>query len=350
IATFFFMGQFDLSLNVMSLGGLALATGLVVDDSIVVLESIAKARERGLGILDAAIQGTREVSMAVVASTLTTIAVFLPLVFVEGIAGQLFRDQALTVALAIAISLVVSMTLIPMLSSLKGRAPLAFPAERPHPQWQPEKRWQKPAAATGHGIGAGFRWSFFGLAWLVVRAWRAISAVVGPVMRGFSRVAMGLYGRAEAKYLELLPNALTRPRLVLGVAALAFAATCLVVPMLGFDLIPQLAQDRFEMTVKLPPGTPLRDTDQVVQALQRAHGKEPGLAALYGVSGTGTRLDASPTESGENIAKLTAVMENGGSEDLEAELTDKLRGSMAGKANAQLDFSRPELFSLSTPL
>ncbi len=118
-----------LSLNVMSLGGLALATGLVVDDSIVVLESIAKARERGLGILDAAIAGTREVSMAVVASTLTTIAVFLPLVFVQGIAGQLFRDQALTVAIAIAVSLVVAMTLIPMLSALKGRPPLGFPEE-----------------------------------------------------------------------------------------------------------------------------------------------------------------------------------------------------------------------------
>src|SRR5690606_3936913 len=101
IATFFFMGQLGLSLNLMSLGGLALATGLVVDDSIVVLESVAKARERGLGILEAAISGTREVFMAVVASTLTTIAVFLPLVFVEGIAGQLFRDQALTVSIAI---------------------------------------------------------------------------------------------------------------------------------------------------------------------------------------------------------------------------------------------------------
>ena len=87
VTTFFFMGQFGLSLNVMSLGGLALATGLVVDDSIVVLESIAKARERGLGIIEAAFAGTREVSMAVVASTLTTIAVFLPLVFVEGIAA-----------------------------------------------------------------------------------------------------------------------------------------------------------------------------------------------------------------------------------------------------------------------
>src|SRR5690606_29607300 len=132
ITTFFVMGQLGLSLNLMSLGGLALATGLVVDDSIVVLESVAKARERGLGILEAAISGTREVFMAVVASTLTTIAVFLPLVFVEGIAGQLFRDQALTVSIAIAVSLLVSMTLIPMLSSLKGRPPLAFPEEAPH--------------------------------------------------------------------------------------------------------------------------------------------------------------------------------------------------------------------------
>jgi hydrophobic/amphiphilic exporter-1 (mainly G- bacteria), HAE1 family len=350
ITTFFFMDQFDLSLNVMSLGGLALATGLVVDDSIVVLESIAKARERGLGILDAAITGTREVSMAVVASTLTTIAVFLPLVFVEGIAGQLFRDQALTVALAIFISLVVSMTLIPMLSSLKGRAPLAFPEEPPHPQWQPKSKWQKPVAVGGHGIGWALRALFFAIAWLIVRAWRLVVGVIGPFMRTFSRGAMYLYGRAEAMYLRILPNALHRPRLVLGVAALAFAATCLVVPLLGADLIPQLAQDRFEMTVKLPPGTPLRDTDAVVRELQRAHGKEPGLSALYGVSGSGTRLDASPTESGENIAKLTAVMEGGGSEALESQLTETLRGAMAGQANAQLDFSRPELFSLSTPL
>src|SRR5690606_32813438 len=123
VTTFFFMDQLDLSLNVMSLGGLALATGLVVDDSIAALESIATARERGLGIVRAAVEGTSEVSMAVIASTLTTIAVFLPLVFVEGIAGQLFRDQALTVAIAIGVSLLVAMTLIPMLSSLKGRAP-----------------------------------------------------------------------------------------------------------------------------------------------------------------------------------------------------------------------------------
>nr|WP_147652467.1 efflux RND transporter permease subunit [Vulcaniibacterium gelatinicum] len=350
VATFFFMGQLGLSLNVMSLGGLALATGLVVDDSIVVLESIAKARERGLGILEAAIAGTREVSMAVVASTLTTIAVFLPLVFVEGIAGQLFRDQALTVAIAIAISLVVAMTLIPMLSSLKGRAPMAFPEEPPHPRWQPDKRWQKPLAATGHGIGATVRGLVFGAAWLAVRAWRVAVRLVAPVMRKASDLAMSPYHRAERGYLRLLPAALQRPALVLGSAALAFALTLAAIPLLGADLIPQLAQDRFEMTVKLPPGTPLRETDAVVRELQRRHADEPGLHALYGVSGSGTRLDANPTESGENIAKLTVVMADGGSAGTEAALTETLRGAMQGVAGAEVDFSRPELFSFSTPL
>lgn len=350
VTTFFFMDQLGLSLNVMSLGGLALATGLVVDDSIVVLESIAKARERGLGVLQAAITGTREVSMAVVASTLTTIAVFLPLVFVQGIAGQLFRDQALTVAIAIGVSLIVSMTLIPMLSALKGRPPMAFPEEAPHPQWQPTSRWQKPLAATERGIGKGTRGFFFGITWVFIRLWRGLSAVVGPVMRKASDIAMAPYDRAERGYMKLLPGSLRRPWLVLGFAAAAFVATMMTVPMLGADLIPQLAQDRFEMTVKLPPGTPLKQTDSLVRDLQQAHAKDEGIRAMYGVSGTGTRLDASPTESGENIGKITVVMADGGSKQLEAEETEKLRASMKAHPGAQVDFRRPELFSFSTPL
>jgi HAE1 family hydrophobic/amphiphilic exporter-1 len=347
IATFFFMGQLGLSLNVMSLGGLALATGLVVDDSIVVLESIAKARERGMGILESAIKGTREVFMAVVASTLTTIAVFLPLVFVEGISGQLFRDQALTVSIAIAVSLVVSMTLIPMLSALKGRPPLEFPAEAPREAWQPQRRWQKPAAWTGRGIGAMFRYGFFSIAWLVVRIFRGISAVVGPVMRKASDLAMAPYKRAEAGYLRVLPSALKRPWPILGSAALAFALTLAVLPFLGVDLIPQLAQDRFEMTAKLPPGTPLAQTDALVREVQRKHADETGVRLLYGVSGTGTRLDASPTESGENIGKLSVVMSD---TKQEAALADKLRQTMQAWPQAQVDFARPELFALSAPL
>jgi HAE1 family hydrophobic/amphiphilic exporter-1 len=350
IATFFFMGQFNLSLNVMSLGGLALATGLVVDDSIVVLESIAKARERGLGILEAAIAGTREVSMAVVASTLTTIAVFLPLVFVQGVAGQLFRDQAITVAIAIAMSLVVAMTLIPMLSSLRGRPPMAFPDEMPKQPWRPTSSLQKPFAAVERGIGSGVRGTFFGFAWIFVRVWRGISAVVGPVMCWLSDRAMAPYGSAERAYMRMLPAALRRPWLVVGVAFAGFALALAAVPMLGADLIPQLAQDRFDMTVKLPPGTPLRDTDALISELQRKHDGDPGIQTLYGVSGTGTRLDANPTESGENIGKLTVVMTNGGNAKIEAAESDRLRASMTDHPGVQVDFSRPELLSFSPPL
>ena len=350
ITTFFFMGQLGLSLNVMSLGGLALATGLVVDDSIVVLESIAKARERGLSILQAAIAGTREVSMAVVASTLTTIAVFLPLVFVDGIAGQLFRDQALTVAIAIAISLLVSMTLIPMLSSLKGRPPLAFPEEPAHQPWQPDSRWLKPVAGSRRGVGTLVRWICFGIAWSVIRVWRGLVAVVGPVMRKASDVAMKPYAGAERGYLKLLPGALHHPGKVLGLAALAFVGTMALVPMLGADLIPQLAQDRFEMTAKLPAGTPLKQTDALVREMQLAHAKDASIASLYGVSGSGTRLDASPTESGENIGKLTVVMAGGGNARTEAAITERLRESMQQHPGVQVDFARPALFSFSTPL
>ncbi len=350
ITTFFFMGQLGLSLNVMSLGGLALATGLVVDDSIVVLESIAKARERGLSILQAAIAGTREVSMAVVASTLTTIAVFLPLVFVDGIAGQLFRDQALTVAIAIAISLLVSMTLIPMLSSLKGRPPLAFPEEPAYQPWQPDSRWLKPVAGSRRGVGTLVRWICFGIAWSVIRVWRGLVAVVGPVMRKASDVAMKPYAGAERGYLKLLPGALHHPGKVLGLAALAFIGTMALVPMLGADLIPQLAQDRFEMTAKLPAGTPLKQTDALVREMQLAHAKDDSIASLYGVSGSGTRLDASPTESGENIGKLTVVMAGGGNARTEAAITERLRESMQQHPGVQVDFARPALFSFSTPL
>ena len=373
VSTFFFMDQLNLSLNVMSLGGLALATGLVVDDSIVVLESIAKARERGLGILQAAIAGTREVSMAVVASTLTTIAVFLPLVFVQGIAGQLFRDQALTVAIAIAISLVVSMTLIPMLSSLKGRPPLAFPDEAAPTTDTPLKVLRIVLAllvlvavffiakgkigywgAIPAVLVALAFWFLkpvsFGVTWFVIRAWRVLGALVGPVMRKASDLAMAPYHYAESGYMRLLPASLGRPWLVLGFAAAAFAAALATVPLLGVDLIPQLAQDRFEMTVKLPPGTPLARTDALVRELQVAHAKDDGVQALYGVSGSGTRLDANPTESGENIGKLTVVMANGGSEAIETRETEALRESMKKHPGAQVDFSRPELFSFSTPL
>ncbi len=384
IATFFFMGQLGLSLNVMSLAGLALATGMVVDDSIVVLESIAKARERGLGILEAAVQGTREVSMAVVASTLTTVAVFFPLVFVHGIAGQLFRDQALTVTIAMLMSLLVSLTLIPMLSSLKAKAPMGY---RPETGGDARPVWKQILA---YGLGLA-RWPLggplppalrgglfllalplklvplvlvgivmllamlaplllFAASWLATTAGRLLTATVGRLLHVLGALLMRGYGRAERFYVRVLPQALERPALVLATATLAFAAAMALVPTMGMDLIPQLAQDRFEMTAKLPAGTQLRDTDALVRDLQAAHANDPGVRTIYGVSGSGTRLDANPTESGENIGKLTVVLERGAGARAEAAAIERLRATMQRYPGVDVKFGRPELFSMATPV
>ena len=147
------MYRMDISLNIMSLGGLALGIGMLVDNSIVVLESIFRQRQQGLAAAAAAVDGTAEVGAAVVASTLTTVAVFLPIVFVEGIAGQLFRDQALTVTFSLLASLVVALTLIPMLA----RGSAAGAQERPRAQ-RSGATSSTPSRAAPLTLGRFSRW------------------------------------------------------------------------------------------------------------------------------------------------------------------------------------------------
>ncbi|MGD2092090.1 MAG: efflux RND transporter permease subunit, partial [Candidatus Aminicenantes bacterium] len=119
IATFAPLSIFNVSLNIMSLGGLALGIGMLVDNSIVVMESIFRCREEGDEWVASAVRGVSEVGTAVIASTLTTIAVFFPIVFVEGIAGQIFGDLSLAVVFSLLASLMVSLFFIPMLASRK---------------------------------------------------------------------------------------------------------------------------------------------------------------------------------------------------------------------------------------
>ena len=121
ITTFLAMYFGKVTLNIMSLGGLALGVGMLVDNSIVVLESIDRYRKEGYGLFQAANKGASEVGTAVIASTLTTICVFFPIIFIKGIAGQLFRDQALTITFSLIVSLIIALTLIPMIASRERR-------------------------------------------------------------------------------------------------------------------------------------------------------------------------------------------------------------------------------------
>jgi HAE1 family hydrophobic/amphiphilic exporter-1 len=126
IAAFAPLRLFNVSLNIMSLGGLALGIGMLVDNSIVVMESIFRCREEGDGWVESAVRGVSEVGGAVIASTLTTIAVFFPIVFVEGIAGQIFGDLSLAVVFSLLASLMVSLFFIPMLASRKFKKTTDF--------------------------------------------------------------------------------------------------------------------------------------------------------------------------------------------------------------------------------
>lgn len=117
VVTFAVMDQAGLTLNMISMAGLALAVGLLVDNSIVVLESIFRKSEHGEEMRGAADIGTSEVAMAITASTLTTISVFVPILFVPGIAGEMFNDMVVTICFSLAVSLVVALTLVPLLSS-----------------------------------------------------------------------------------------------------------------------------------------------------------------------------------------------------------------------------------------
>ena len=330
IGTFALMYLSGLSLNIMSLGGIALAVGLLVDNSIVVLENIVRKRESGLGVLAAARDGAGEVATAVSAATLTTVAVFFPMVFVTGIAGQLFRDQSLTVTYALLFSLLLAVVLIPMLAASGGRRGYAE-AMDPRPPGRIGRalgRVGRIAGSLWHGIAAGMRLLLTPLVLL---------------FSGFNRAAADLYER-------MLPWALAHRAVVLATAALIFLGSVALVPRLGTELIPQLSQGEFSVNLRRAPGTPLTATDQALLTAWRAAAEVPGVERTYSVAGSGNRLDASPVDAGEHTGSLTVRMAAGAGRDGESRAMTRIRDDIAALPGVQYDFSRPELLSLATPL
>lgn len=336
IASFNMMYFNDITLNIMSLGGIALAVGMLVDNSIVVLENIARRRALGEDAKSAAVYGTSEVGTAIVASTLTTVAVFLPLAFVSGIAGQLFRDQALTVTYALLFSLIIALTLIPMLAAFdKHKGDMtATPATAPQ-----RSRLARFSTAVTVGILGIF-----------VLLFRAIARVVQPVAAPAAAAFNRLYARLDALYIPLLQTALRHRLRTAGIAALVFIASLALVPFLGVELIPQLAQGEFYVRLKLPPGTPLERTDAAILAVQRIAANIDTIETTYSVAGTGNRLDANPIDAGENIGTLNVVMHSSaGSVDEELAM-EALRRALADIPGVEYEFGRPELFTFETPL
>jgi len=333
LGTFVLMYAFDITLNIMSLGGIALAVGMLVDNAVVVLESIVRRHESGLDRREAARLGTADVATAVFAATLTSVAVFAPMIFITGIAGQLFKDQSLTVAFALSFSLLVALTLVPMLAA--GRARVAAGADVAS-EPKPLNRLSRGLRATGNGIGRVGGWIAHGC-----------KVALSPIVNATQAVNRW----ADRNYPPAITWALAHPGKVIGTAVAAFVLTMvLVVPQLGTELIPQMSQGEFNVDLRLPPGTPLEQTDRAVMATQRASDALGNVALAYSVAGTGNRLDANPVDAGENTGRLSITLQAGAGREDEERAMGEMRKTLEQMPGLQHRFSRPALFSMATPL
>ncbi|MDP4529896.1 efflux RND transporter permease subunit [Alkalimonas delamerensis] len=361
IATFNLMYGQGITLNMMSLGGIALAVGLLVDNAIVVLENIARHREQGADAPTAARKGTGEVAMAITASTLTTVAVFFPLVFVEGIAGQLFRDQALTVTFALLVSLLVALTLIPTMAARQLRRPQAsgdadLLTEPASFRWLPE-RWCLLPLKPQRWPLMPLRWALKGLQTslqavlaLLLLLWRALGWLLGRLFSPLLWLVQGALRHLTRAYRTLLGLALQAKLATIGIT-LVLAALCYsVLPRLGANVLPEMAQGEFYLEVQLPIGSAIEQTDALMTELAVFAAGLPEIERSYGQAGTGSQMTVDPSIGGSHWGRLSLVLAGGADPSAEARSIEQLRSFLARYPDVQARFERPQLLSFSTPL
>ncbi len=297
ISTFAVMYAADLTLNIISMAGLALAIGMLVDNSIVVLENIYRHREQGASLIQAADVGTTEVGMAITASTLTTISVFLPVLFIPDIAGELFSDMVIVICFSLLVSLIIALTLIPLLSHEVMRVPR-----------------------------------------------------MGRVFPGQDRLKHRLesqYQRFEAWYRGVLAWALShRGKVLAGVTGLFILSIVLAFSLAG-EFMPHTDQNLIIARIEREVGTPLEETEKTVLAIEQivreevpeaenvymTFGATEGIAALF--TGTGShniflRIRLSPMETRERS---------------QFEIQDVLRDRLKAIPGIRVEFIQAGMFS-----
>ena len=245
IATFFFMYAIGFTINMMTLMALSLVIGILIDDAVVVRENIYRHMEHGEDPYTAARNGTSEIGLAVMATTFTILAVFLPVGFMTGIVGQFFKSFALTIAFAVAISLLVAFTLDPMLSSRFVRF---IPLE------------ERTRTRTG---------------------------------RFLERVG-GFYDRIDQQYHRLLGWAISHPWKIMATAAVVFFASMSTLSVIGTEFVPQEDRGEFAVNVEVPAGTAFEQTVAYVETVEAVVKQVPEVKQIFTTVGfEGSPLKAS---------------------------------------------------------
>jgi HAE1 family hydrophobic/amphiphilic exporter-1 len=224
IATFGLLYFNDLTLNQMSFGGLALGIGLIVDNAIVVLENMVRLRENGRSLEESALTGTKQVSGAIIASTLTTCVIFLPVVFMQTVSGMLFKELALVVVFALLCSLLVALTLVPMLGS------------------------RFLTVKEGNGATRNSRG-------------RAIDKFLSRIGAWFKRL--------EEFYSRWLERAVRHRKIVFAVTGVLLVITIFLWPMLPMELAPQTDADEIDVELEMAQGTNIAVVNEYLYELER---------------------------------------------------------------------------------
>jgi HAE1 family hydrophobic/amphiphilic exporter-1 len=252
ISAFTIMRVLGFTLNVLTLMGLSIAIGMLIDDAIVVRENIVRHMEHGQDHMNAAIEGTAEIGLAVMSTTFTIVAVFIPVAFMGGIVGRFFYQFGMTVGFAVLVSLFVSFTLDPMLSS----------------------RWYDPSIEVGRRKG-----------------W------ISRLLENFNRRLGDLHGVLE----RTLGWALRHRPAVVGIALLTVVVSLFIFGRLGSAFIPDYDRGEFQVSFKMPPGTTLRETAEVGRRLHELLKHQPGVGYTFvaiGAAGT------TPVNEGAVYVKL----------------------------------------------
>ncbi|MGE3275605.1 MAG: efflux RND transporter permease subunit [Vicinamibacterales bacterium] len=236
IATFFFMYVVGFTINMMTLMALSLVIGILIDDAVVVRENIYRHMEHGEDPVTAARNGTSEIGLAVMATTFTILAVFLPVGFMTGIVGQFFKSFALTIAFAVAMSLLVAFTLDPMLSSRFVR-------------------YIPPEERTRTRVGRFLeRWGAF-------------------------------YDRIDARYHRVLEWAIGHPWAVIGIATVVFVGSLSTLGVMGTEFVPSEDRGEFVVNVEVPPGTSFEETTTLVAGVESVVRELPEVRQIFSTVG-----------------------------------------------------------------
>ncbi len=313
ITTFTLLYFADLTLNMMTLGGLALGIGMLVDNAIVVLENIFRHRELGEQASLASDQGANEVKEAITASTLTTIAVFLPVVYVSGIAGELFKTMGLTITFSLLMSLFVALTLIPMLSSRQVQTRSKFVGKET--SGNDEQGLDKSKLSTKKA-GKGRFFNFI-----------------------------------IQEYSYLIDWALRHRGFVIIVAIVILVGSFFLVPIIGTEFMPALDQGNFNVNISLPVGTNFEVTKEIVTEIENNVKKVPEVKDVFasvGGNSMGMGIGMSGSNSGTIMVNLIEL--NNRERDSKEIIAD-LRNKIGEYPDTQIRFSEQGFsFSSGSPL